>query len=315
MRVLWLQPMYSGMRKMTNPDGEFRRYIDWKPKAETLEVVDRINGIVSQYDAKGLKLTLRQVYYQFVARGWLPNTQENYNRLGRILSDARMAGLVSWTAIEDRNRTLRGVQTYEHPNEILKAAVSSYKLDLWADQPWRPEVWVEKAALEGVIEGICNKLRVDFFAQRGYNSMSAQWEAGQRFASYVRRGQRPIVFHLGDHDPSGLDMTEDNRKRLEIFAGVPVLVVRLALNRDQINQFNPPPNPAKDTDSRFEAYRKEHGESSWELDALDPEVIQTLISGNVARVRDEVLWHNALEREIADKRVMEDMMEQMRTEE
>lgn len=296
---------------MTDEKGTFRCYMKWAPKEDTLKVVGAINQIVDEYEAQGLKLTLRQLYYQFVARGWLPNSQENYNRMGRILSDGRMAGLISWTAIEDRNRELKGVTTYEHPKQVMKAAIASYRIDMWANQPWRPEVWVEKAALEGVIAGMCNKLRVDFFAQRGYNSMSAQWEAGQRFAKYVRDGQRPIVFHLGDHDPSGLDMTEDNRKRLELFCGVPVTIVRLALNRDQINQYKPPPNPAKETDSRFAAYREEHGESSWELDALDPALIQRLISNAVEKVRDEEKWEEAMEQETSDTRALEAMVEGM----
>jgi hypothetical protein len=120
-------------------------------------------------------------------------------------------------------------------------------------------------------------------------------------AGYVAKGQRPIIFHMGDHDPSGLDMTRDNRERLEIFAGVPVTVVRLALNMDQIEELQPPPNPAKLSDSRAEAYIAEHGDSSWEIDALEPTYIRRLIQENVDRLRNEELWSAALTREVAGK--------------
>jgi len=127
----------------------------------------------------------------------------------------------------------------------------------------------------------------------------------------VLNGQRPIVFHLGDHDPSGIDMTRDNRDRLSLFAGVDITVVRLALNMEQIERYRPPPNPAKVTDSRFEAYQREYGDESWELDALNPEVIHNLIENNVQCIRDEKLWDAALAREVADKQDLEDMIDEM----
>lgn len=291
--------------------GYFRAYESSRFRPETLNLIDQANEIIDSYEAQGYSLTLRQLYYQFVARDLLTNTQASYNRLGEIVNRGRLAGLISWTAIEDRGRNLKGLQTYIHPNQALKAVHASYRRDLWADQPWRPEVWVEKQALEGVIAGICNKLRVDFFACKGYNSQSEQWRAGQRFADYVRKGQRPIVFHLGDHDPSGLDMTRDNRDRLTLFAGVPIMVVRLALNMDQIEELNPPPNPAKDSDSRFSDYREEHGDSSWELDALDPKYIEGLIDENVRSIRDDATWDQSLLREVEEKEQIAAAMEML----
>ncbi|MBU6429986.1 MAG: hypothetical protein KGR26_13310, partial [Cyanobacteria bacterium REEB65] len=168
-----------------------------------------------------------------------------------------------------------------------------------------------KEALVGVISGICNRLRVDFFACRGYNSQSEQWRAGQRFQGYQMKGQRPIVFHLGDHDPSGIDMTRDNRERLEMFAGVPVAVQRLALNMPQIEELNPPPNPAKLTDVRARDYIERYGESSWELDALSPTYIRDLISSAVGRLRDEKAWETALAQEVGERQLMEAYAEEM----
>lgn len=288
-------------------------FISYAPKkfgVEALEKIDRANSIIDDYQKRGFTLTLRQLYYQFVQRGWLPNVQTSYNNLGILISDARLAGLVSWTAIEDRGRNLRGINTSRSPVEALKAAAESYRRDLWKEQRFRPEVWIEKEALVGVIGGICSQLRVDFFACKGYNSQSEQWRAGRRFADYINRGQTPIVFHLGDHDPSGLDMTRDNRDRLAMFAGVEVVVARLALNRHQIDSLNLPPNPAKVTDSRFEAYRRDHGDESWELDALDPTYIADLIRTAVLGVRDEPVWGMSLLRETNERRAMVEMSEE-----
>lgn len=287
-------------------EGHFRCYRDKKFSKDHLNIIKAANHVIEEYERQGFSLTLRQIYYQFVARGWLPNKQSEYDRLGNIISEGRMAGLVSWTAIEDRNRNLMGTRTYDSPSKAVEGISKSYRIDKWKDQPWRPEVWVEKAALEGVVGSMCSELQVDFFACRGYNSQSEQWRAGQRFAGYIQKGQRPIVFHLGDHDPSGLDMTRDNRDRLSLFAGYPISVQRLALNMPQIEQYNPPPNPAKNTDSRFAEYQVQFGDSSWELDALDPKVIHRLIKDAVLQIRDEAKWDAAVERETRHRMLLEE---------
>lgn len=291
--------------------GHFRAYKDRNFNRATLRLIEISNSIISEYESQSLVLTLRQLFYQMVSRDVLPNSSQSYNTLKGAVSEGRMAGLVSWTAIEDRTRNLQGLGHYSSPAAAFRAARASFRLDLWADQPWRPEVWVEKEALAGVVGDICDRLRVDYFAVRGYNSQSEQWRAGRRFAQYVSKGQRPIVFHLGDHDPSGIDMTRDNRERLSMFAGTPVIVERLALNYSQIEELRPPPNPAKMTDSRAADYVERYGHSSWELDALSPAYIRDLISSAVRRVRDEAVWDQSLLREASDMETMDAMIEGM----
>lgn len=283
------------------PKGTFLRYINKRLGDAAMVIIGHALAIIEEYDRQKLDLTLRQLYYQFVARGLLENRQSEYNRLGSIISDGRLCGLLPWDKLVDRTRNLMGHETYASPREFLMSTVSGYRRDLWQEQTWRPEVWVEKEALTGVVSGICGQLRVDFFACRGYNSQSEQWRAGQRFARYIRDGQRPIVFHLGDHDPSGIDMTRDNQERLSMFAGTPVIVQRLGLNMNQIEELNPPPNPTKLTDSRAAGYVDKFGYESWELDALDPSYIRDLIDDAVSHVRDPEVWGRSLSREVADK--------------
>lgn len=276
-------------------------YVDKKFGPDALAIIDQANRIIAEYEKKKLGLTLRSLYYQFVARGiFKENTAAMYAKLGSVLNDGRLAGLVSWTAIEDSLRQLEGVGHVTGPAEAIKRARDRFKLDLWADQEWQPEVWIEKDAMVNVIRGICIELRVNWFACRGYASQSSMWRAGQRLAGYVRRGKRPIIFHFGDHDPSGIDMTRDNHERLEMFVGVPITFVRLGLNYDQVERYNPPPNYAKATDSRHGGYVERFGEQCWELDALDPQVISDLIAANVARIRDDKKWDAALAREAED---------------
>jgi hypothetical protein len=211
-----------------------------------------------------------------------------------------MVGLIDWEAIVDRTRYLRKLATWDSPQEILKAVARQFRYDLWADQGHYLEVWVEKDAALGVVEAICDKYRVSYLACRGYASASEIWRAGhQRFRPKIKEGKVCKVIYLGDHDPSGIDMPNDLRKRLDVFTGFPgeVDVVRLALNMDQVEQYDPPPAPAKVTDSRAKAYVKEFGEDSWELDALDATVMRDLIEDEIRVYRDEAVWAGSLERE------------------
>jgi hypothetical protein len=264
--------------------------------AKSLEVIGQANRIIAQYAAQGFDLTLRQLYYQFVSRDLIPNRQSEYKRLGSIVNDARLAGLIDWSTIVDRTRELVSVSHWDDPSDIVDACAKSFRVDKWENQTWRPEVWIEKDALVGVIEGVCTTWDVPFFSCRGYTSQSEMWAGAMRLKSYQKRGQKPYIIHLGDHDPSGKDMSRDIADRMAFF-GVDLEFKRIALNMDQVEQYSPPPNPAKITDSRAEGYIAEFGAESWELDALSPTVLAALIRDAIDEVRDEDQWTEDRERE------------------
>ena len=245
--------------------------------------------IIEEYVQNGFDLTLRQLYYQFVARDLIPNTQRSYKRLGSLINDARLAGQIDWDHLVDRTRALKSLSSWETPGDIIRSAAHSFHVNMWEGQDYRPEVWIEKDALVGVIEPICNSLDVPFFSCRGYTSQSTMWRASQRLRRYSSEGQTPVVIHLGDHDPSGIDMSRDIKDRLHMFRS-DLEFIRIALNRDQIDLYSPPPNPTKVTDSRAAAYMAEHGNESWELDALDPTEMESLIERTILSFRDERKW-------------------------
>lgn len=277
-------------------------YTERKFKPESMAKIEQANAIIEEYQADGFTLTLRQLYYQFVSRDVIPNSDREYKNLGSILNDARLAGLVDWDAIEDRTRNLRRLPAWDSPADVIRSVSRQYRNNLWADQPSYCEVWIEKDALIGVIEPICNELRVPFFACRGYTSQSEVWSAGQRLIEHLNDGQAVTVFHLGDHDPSGIDMTRDNEDRLRMFIAAEAdesmfQIERLALNMDQVKRYKPPPNPAKLTDSRATGYLSKFGDKSWELDALDPKVIARMIRENVDSLIDDEKWEAAIAKE------------------
>lgn len=272
-------------------------------RQESLRLINIINGVIEEYTAQGYDLTLRQVYYQLVARDFIPNNERSYKNTGNLINDARMAGLIDWLAIQDRTRNIRRNSHWTSPADIMGSVLYSYAIDRRKDQPNYVEVWVEKDALIGIVQQISSKLDVPCFSCRGYVSASEMWAAAQRFIRQDHR-ERRVILHLGDHDPSGKDMTRDIADRLDTF-GADVEVRRIALNWDQIDEYNPPPNPAKLSDSRAGAYIREFGHESWELDALEPRVLTSLIQEHVDCLTDERLLRDAIRREKTDKTELE----------
>lgn len=217
--------------------------------------------------------------------------------------------MIDWSAIVDRTRNLQQTPHWRTPRQIVEACASQFRVDRWADQHYRPEVWIEKDALAGVISGVCDNNDVPYFSCRGYTSQSEMWAAAQRLLNWIERGQVPVILHLGDHDPSGVDMSRDILDRLKLFVGAQVEVIRLALNFDQVEQYGPPPNPAKVTDSRANVYIAQYGAESWELDALEPAVMAELIETHVAKLRQEEAWNEALAREQQHRQTLGAMAE------
>jgi hypothetical protein len=302
-------------------------------KPDALSVISRANAICAEYGAQGLDLTLRQLYYQFVSRDWIPNKQTEYKRLGDIINKARYAGLLDWTYIVDRTRNLRDLAHWDDVPNLMLAVSQQFRTDRWENQPTRVEVWIEKDALVGVLQAVCPGLDVPYFSCRGYTSSSEIWSAAQRLGEYVEKGQNVIVVHLGDHDPSGVDMTRDIEDRIRDFmlqdflnastelgtsctngeirqamaercgGRTPLEIRRIALNMDQIEEYQPPPNPAKMTDSRATGYVDLYGYESWELDALDPTTLIALITETIEGIREDEQWdldteHMESEREV-----------------
>ena len=260
------------------------RYKEITFKTKTLQQIDRINAIIEEYLDAGYTLTVRQLYYQLVARDIIPNNEKSYKQTTSIVNDARIAGLIDWDAIEDRTRSFEQRSRWSRPQDILTASARQYHTDPWATQEKRLFLVVEKEALVGVFSRVCHEFDVPLLAARGYPSASVVRDFAKREIE-ESDGKDVVILHFGDHDPSGIDMTRDLEERFELFGwNGEFTLKRMALNLDQIEELKPPPNPAKTTDARFVKYRQRFGDKSWELDALPPTVLSEM-------ARNEILTH------------------------
>jgi len=239
--------------------------------------------IVNEYVMKDIKITVRQLYYQCVARDIIPNTLKAYKKVVRDCLEARKLGIIDWPSIVDNVRRVDVPRSWSSPGELMEAAADNYFVDRWIEQTWMPEVWVEKDAATSILQPITREFRVTFQVNRGYVSASTLWKAVRRIAIRDHENDQPTtILYFGDLDPSGEDMVRDIRDRIDELADITgdltrFEVVKVALDADQVDFHQLPPNPAKATDSRFRGFIALTGSPlSWELDALPPDVLQQM---------------------------------------
>lgn len=268
-----------------------------------LALIGIANEIVSDYQAQGYRLTLRQLFYQMVSRTIIPNTERAYKNLGDTISDGRLVGMLDWNAIEDRIRVPRVPQQFDSLSDLVDAALQAYRLLRWEGQKHYVELWVEKDALAGVLAPLASQYHVTLMVNRGYSSQSAMYESADRFKQATDQEKDCVLLYLGDHDPSGEDMVRDIQDRMDIF-GAEVEVRKVALTMAQVKHYNPPPNPAKLSDSRADGYIALHGASSWEVDALPPDVLQGTIRGQIERLLDSQKMGRIIAKEKRDKKAL-----------
>jgi len=144
---------------------------------DAVAMIAQINAILADYERQGYDLSLRQTYYQLVARNLVPNTERSYKNVGNLVSDARLAGLIDWDMIKDRGREMTQNPHWDSPKDFIDSVAPQFRVNHWEDQDCYVEVMVEKQALEGVLEPVCRELDVPFTANKGYSSSSAMYEA------------------------------------------------------------------------------------------------------------------------------------------
>lgn len=290
-------------------------YVEKNFRQGALDLIYVMNAIVNEYIGMGLNMTVRQLYYQLVSKALIENTEQSYKRVTGIVNDAKLAGLMDWEAMEDRTRSFDRIYRWSSGADHLKYVSKVHHQDMWSNQLTRVYVVVEKEALVGVLQDVCREYDIPLLAARGYPSGTVLREfAESDLIKTLMHGQNVRIVHLGDHDPSGIDMSRDLDERLRLFSGIPVgedyydhdgggyfEFSRVALSMDQIEDQRPPPNPAKSTDSRFLDYRKKYGSKSWELDALRPEFLSNLVRLEAKDVIDPDNWDRRVD-EVANVR-------------
>ena len=258
---------------------------------KTMDKLYIVEDIVDDLAAHGLVPTLRQLYYQLVARDVIKNNQKEYVALGSMLSRARNLGLLDWNAITDRTRTVNFSKINNDPDDLIRRTVNNFCLDMWEDQEYYVEVYVEKQAQEQVIAQPSIERQAPYLSCKGYISTSVAREAGVRIKVAADKGKKPIIIHLGDHDPSGLHMTQNIADRLAVYSEYSNFEVhRIALNYSHVEKYGIIPNKTNPNNPLAKEYMQKYP-ASYELDALHPRIINKMIAKKIEQLLDLDKWN------------------------
>jgi len=285
-------------------------YRPMKLSNKNLEKLGMIASIIDRYEREGYRMTVRQVYYQLVGRDLIPNNLQEYKKVGHLLVEGRMGGVIDWNTIEDRIRIPNIPYSADNIPDALGDVLAQYRLNRQLGQEKDIMVLVEKDALSGVLKKVTYKWHVPLLVNRGYSSQSALHNL---YKQVTRSGNPVDIVYVGDHDPSGKDMPRDIESRLLEF-GMPSEMLNIetvALNWDQIEKYDLPENPAKLSDPRAKQYIAEFGNDSWELDAIDVKELHRIVDEAIASRVDMAQFEYMMSREKMDKRRLQKMIDDM----
>jgi hypothetical protein len=285
-------------------DGGVKYWID-----DAERIIAVCQKIIDEYQAQSITMTLRQLYYQLVSADEIPNTDVAYKKVSEIVKEARYSGLLDWDAIEDRGRQPVTPLEFDSIKERIDLAVRNFRLPRWADQEYYLELFSEKDALSSVLMPIASQYHITYCFNKGYSSASAYYDLQNRVRDKLKAGKKVILLYLGDHDSSGVDMIRDIKDRITEFltSGDEYIaldnfdVVPVALTWEQIKKYNPPPNPAKLTDPRAGKYIAKYGSTTWEVDALKPDVMIRIVDNAILKYIDVDKYNAVIEREDEEK--------------
>lgn len=239
-----------------------------KKKCYTKAVWDIITAIQGVLDENEYTYSVRQMFYQLSTRGVVPLDKKGYNSTQSALNKGRKHGHIPWDRIEDRTRQPHTPPSWDGIDDFMNSVLAAYRRDIWTTQPEYFEVWLEKNALFGVINPVCNYYGVTLQTITGYSSISAVYDGAERFKRHDK--ETNTIFYLGDHDATGIDIDRSLKESFIEDHGIDINIIRIGLLYEDIDKYDLPPNPLKKTDTRAKKYQFE---KQAELDALSPDIL------------------------------------------
>jgi len=281
---------------------------EWKWTEFQENKLEKVNHIIA-----GLRrywpLTLRQIFYQMVGAGHIPNKQTEYQMLSVLLTNARYDGLIPWEVMEDRVRRYVDLSGYTDAQSFVEGTTGAwlnlFNRNLMQTQDIHIELWTEKDALSSLFERVCKPYTVPVQVCRGFNSTTFM----NMFRDRVPEEETVAVLYFGDFDPSGMYMSErDLPERFSERLGLDIDTERIALNAGDPQRFNlfSDPDSFKRTDPRAKWFIAEgYGDIGYELDALSPGQLEQIVQDAIEARIDIDLYHEQQQLETADRNLLD----------
>ena len=233
-------------------------------------------------------ITGRGVGYKLLVQSLIASmARPEMQRVYRLLKEAREQGRIPWHWIVDETREFERVSTWDDPADYARSVAQSYRRDFWNQQPKRVEVWSEKGTVRGVLAPVLDHFAVGFRVLHGFSGATTIHDVAQN-----GDGRILIVLYVGDFDPSGLFMSEqDLPNRLAEYGGDHVKLKRIALTRAQVRGLPSFPVTDKRQDPRYKWWlRNDYGPRCWELDAMDPNDLRDCVEREIRKLIEPVAW-------------------------
>jgi hypothetical protein len=252
-----------------------------RTKAETGVIRDAIRAIFAADHPQ----TVRQVFYQLVARGVIEKTEAEYQgTVIRFLSEMRLDGRIPWEWITDESRRTRRTRTFDNVADALDHTARFYRRSALDDCGDYIEIWSEKEALAGIIWDVASEYDVPVVVSKGMPSLTQVYASFVQIERAANAGKDSYLYQFGDHDPTGCLIPKSIENRLEEFCveydcQYPT-VERIALTKEQIERYSLPTRPTKREGNR---HAKSFEGNSVELDALPSRELRALVRECIER--------------------------------
>lgn len=292
--------------------------LDWTPKVtRTMDQAQVIEWVLDVIRRSSYEVSVRFIFYRLVGNHGYPKTEQAYNNLAELLVKARRAGLVPFNAITDSDPALAGGSWgFGKRADFLRwrAGVSGFTLDPLPTQPYRIELWSEDAGSVPMLAGISRGYPVTVYSTGGFSSVTVTYDIAQRVAE---RDVPTIFLHIGDFDPSGESIFTAMSQDVGAFlsadlgcswdehtgetyncedqclnesgegSGPDFRPIRVALTRDQAEEWNLETAPPKASDSRSANWIGE----TVQVQAMSEQQMEQVVRS----VLDEHTDHDAME--------------------
>jgi len=244
------------------------------------------------------------MFYQAVSRGLVEKTEKEYKQtIGRLLVKMRKEGHLNYGWIADGTRWMRKPRTHTGLKNALEDTLRYYRRDVWQDQGVYVEVWCEKEAMAGVLYEETYKWDVPLFVTRGFSSITFLHSAAQE----INATEKPTyLYYLGDHDPSGLGISQQVEAglRQHVSKHIPIHFERICITPEQIEQYQLPTRPTKQTDSRAKGFKGD----SVELDAMPARILRGLVANAIVQHIDDDAKEQTMQIEQLERQTLENVL-------
>ena len=230
-------------------------------------------------------MTVRQVFYQLVARGVIEKSEQQYQgTVIRLMTEMRLAGDLPYDWVVDESRRVRLTQTYENLADAIEQTAQFYRRSALKQSDDYLEVWCEKDALAGSLWDVTSEYDVPLMVSRGMPSLTFLHGTAEAIQSAAVHSKRSFIYQFGDHDPTGILIPQTIERRLnemcEELGCLAPHVERVALTESQIRLYKLPTRPTKRNGN---SHATGFVGQSVELDALQPRVLRDMVREVIER--------------------------------